>query len=143
MRKEGRDDLPVKNFAVTLTLAFLVFGSCVAPIMAQGVTAGYTVYVSFFYPFCFLYNLRVTISDQTGSVVGTGTSPDGAMVVIPVRTEDATISLTATASGYASGPLTNYLPNPSFWPVSGKSTVPVQVTGGDYSMTVVLSQNQS
>jgi hypothetical protein len=110
--------------------------------MGQGVTAGYTVYVSFFYPLCFLYNLQVTIYDQTGSVVGTGMSPDGSMIIIPVRTETATISLTATASGYASGPLTNYIANPPFWPVSGNATVPVQVTGGDYWMTVGLSQKQ-
>ena len=129
----------MRAFALTIALAFLVLGGCVTPIMAQGVTAGYTVYVSFFYPLCFLYNLHVTILDQTGRVIGTGMSADGGMVTIPIRTESAVTSLTASASGSASGPLTNYIANPSFWFVSGRSTVPVEVTGGDYWMTIVLS----
>jgi hypothetical protein len=110
--------------------------------MAQGVTVGYTVSVGFFYPLCFLYNLKVTIYDQNGNVLATGTSPDGSMIILPVRTESTTISLTATASGYASGPLTYYLANQPYWPVSGKSTIPVQSIGGDYWITVLLSQKQ-
>jgi hypothetical protein len=62
------------------------------------------------------------------------------MIVIPVRTESTTISLTGTASGYASGPLTYYEANPAFWPVAGKSTIPVEVTGGDYWMTIDFYQ---
>jgi hypothetical protein len=109
-------------------------------VAGQGVTTGYTVSVSFFYPFHFLYNLQVTIRDQTGRVVGTGISYDGSMVIIPVRTETTTISLSASASGDASGPLTCYYPtSPSFWPVFGMSTIPVQSNGGSYWITVNLS----
>ena len=142
MGKECGDDVRLKSFVFTVALALLVLGGCVAPIMAQGVTVGYTVSVGFFYPLCFLYNLRVTIYDQNGKVLATGTSPDGSMIIIPVRTENTPILLTATASGYASGPLTNYFANQPYWPVSGRSTIPVQATGGDYWITVLLSQQQ-
>ena len=120
-------------------LCFTVVGICVAPTMGQGVTEGYTVYISFFYPLHFLYNLQVKIEDQTGTLVGHGFSADGSMVVIPVRTEALTISLTAIATGYASGPLTNYLPTPGFSAVSGKSTIPVEEIGGDYWITIILT----
>jgi len=108
--------------------------------MAGGVTAGFTVYVQFFYPFCFLYNLHVTIHDQTGRVVGTGLSPDGSMIIIPIRTETPITSLTASASGSASGPLADYFANPPVWFVSGSSTIPVEVTGGNYWLTIVLNR---
>jgi hypothetical protein len=112
----------------------------VAPAIGQGVTTGYTVYVSFVYPLHFLYNIQVTIRDQTGRAIGTGISPDGQMIVIPVRTESPVISLTANALGYASGPLTNWVINQGFWPVAGRSTIPVEITGGDYWITVNLFQ---
>ena len=121
-------------------LSCLILGGCFVPAMAGGVTAGFTVYVQFFYPFCFLYNLHVTIHDQRGRVVGTGLSPDGSMIVIPIRTETPITALTASASGAASGPLTNYFANPPFWPVSGSSTLPVEVTGGNYWLTIVLNR---
>ena len=124
----------------TIAWAVLLIGCCVGSVAGQGVTAGYTVYVTFFYPLHFLYNLQVTIRDQTGRVVGTGISYDGSMVIIPVRTETATISLTVTVSGYASGPLTYYYPaSTSFWSIHGSSTAPVQIDGGDYWITVNLS----
>ena len=126
--------------AFTIALSVLLVGCCVGSVAGQGVTAGYTVYVSFFYPFHFLYNLQVTIRDQTGRILGTGVSYDGSMVVIPVRTENTTIALTASASGYTSGPLTYYYPaSTNFWPIYGSSTVPVQSDGGDYWMTVNMS----
>jgi hypothetical protein len=124
-------------FAVLLTLVFL--GSAVAPAVGQGVTAGYTVYVTFFYPFHFLYNLQVTIRDESNRVVGTGMSVDGSMVIIPVRTETPTFWLSAYALGYASGPLSNYLVNSPFWVVAGRSVVPVEVAGGDYWITINLN----
>lgn len=130
----------LKASTLTLALSLLLIGCTLGPVAGQGVTAGYTVYVSFFYPFRVLYNLQVTIRDQSGRVVGTGISYDGSMAIIPVRTETTTVSLTASASGYASGPLTYYYPaNTSFWPISGSSTVPVQSDGGDYWVTVNLS----
>jgi len=124
----------------TIALSVLLIACCMGSVAGQGVTTGYTVSVSFFYPFHFLYNLQVTIRDQAGRVLGTGISYDGSMVIIPVRTETTTISLSATASGEASGPLTCYYPaSPSFWPVSGMSTIPVQSDGGSYWITVNLS----
>ena len=124
--------------AVMLTLIFL--GCGVAPAIGQGVTAGYTVYVSFFYPLHFLYNLQVTIRDDTNRVVGTGMSVDGSMVTIPVRVETSTFWLSAYALGYAGGPLSNYYPvNSPFWVVAGRSVVPVAITGGDYWITINLN----
>jgi hypothetical protein len=125
---------------IMIALSVLLIGCCVGPVAGQGVTAGYTVYVTFFYPFHFLYNLQVTIRDQAGRAVGTGISYDGSMAIIPVRTEATTISLTVSVSGYASGPLTNCVTNPSFWSVSGMSTIPVQSNGGNYWLTVNLSK---
>jgi hypothetical protein len=121
-------------------LSIVVLGFCAIPAMGQGVTAGYTLYVNFFYPYHFLYNLRVTIRDQAGRVLGNGLSVDGGMIIVPARTETTTTSLSATASGYASDPLTSYEANPSFWPVFGRSIIPVQVTGGDYWITIDLHE---
>lgn len=128
----------LKAAATTAVLVFAVFGLLAGPVMGQGVTAGFTVYVNFFYPLHFMYNLQVTIYDQAGRVVGSGMSPDGSSIVIPVRTESPVIALTASALGYASGPLTNYVANPHYWVVAGRSTVPVELTGGDYWITIVL-----
>lgn len=123
-----------------IALSILLIGVCLGGVAVQGVTVGYTVYVSFFYPFRVLYNLHVTVTDQSGRVVGQGTSYDGSMLIIPVRTESPMIALTASASGYASGPLTYYyMTSPAYWPISGTSTVPVQSNGGDYWITVTLS----
>jgi hypothetical protein len=129
----------LKAFAFAALLSIVVLGCCV-PTIGQGVTAGYTLYVSFFYPFNFLYNLHVTVRDQTGGVVGSGMSPDGSLLTIPIRTEGTTISLSVSVSGYASGPLTDWVVNPNFWPVFGKSTIPVESIGGDYWVTVNISQ---
>jgi hypothetical protein len=121
-------------------LALVLLGCCIVPSLGQGVTEGYTLYVTFFYPLHFMYNLQVTVQDQTGKVVGRGLSPDGSMVIIPVRTETPIVWLSAYALGYASGPLTNYYPaSPQFWVVAGGSTVPVEITGGDYWITINLS----
>ena len=130
----------LRAHAVTVVLAAVLVMSCMAPLMAQRVTVGFTAYVSFFYPFHFLYNLQITVQDQTGRIVGRGMSSDGSMVIIPMRTNTSIISLTVSASGYASGPFTYWVTNPRFWPVSGISTIPVQSTGGDYWITVNLWQ---
>jgi hypothetical protein len=126
----------VKSKLLKLPLLILVIGMCVVPIAAQGVTAGFVVHLTFFYPLRFLYNIQVTIRDQTGRVVATGTSPDGSGILVPIRTETPIYSLSATASGYASDPLTNYQANPTFWQISGSSTIPVETVGGDYWMTI-------
>jgi hypothetical protein len=138
--KFRRGKKQLKSLVLGVVLTLVVLGSCVVPSMGQGVTAGYTLYVSFFYPLHFLYNLQVTIRDQTGRVVGTGMSSDGSMLIIPVRTESPIIWLSAYALGYASGPLTNYVVNPQFWVVAGRSVTPVAITGGDYWITINLSQ---
>ena len=125
----------------TIALSILLIGCCFGSVAGQGVTAGYTVYVTFFYPLHFLYNLQVTIRDQTGRVVATGISYDGSMIIIPVRTETTTIALTVTVEGYASGPLSHYYPaSTSYWPIHGSSVAPVQSDGGDYWITVNMSQ---
>jgi hypothetical protein len=130
----------LKPSVFTIALAVLLIGCCAGSVAGQGVTAGYTVYVTFFYPFHVLYNLQVTIRDETGRVVGTGISYDGSMAIVPVRTEATTISLTVTVSGYASGPLTYYYPaSINFWSIHGSSTAPVQSDGGDYWITVNMS----
>jgi len=129
----------VKANAIVLPLVVLIVASCIAPIAAQGVTTGFTVYLSFFYPYRFLYNLHVVVRDQTGRIVATANSPDGSMVIIPIRTETPIYWLTASAAGYASGPLAYYFASPSFWRVGGTSTIPVETIGGDYWMTVTLS----
>ena len=124
-----------------VALSVLLIGLCLGGVAGQGVTVGYTVYVSFFYPFHFLYNpfMLQSAINQVASLVE-GTSYDGSMLIIPVRTESLTISLTASTSGYASGPLTYYyMTSPAYWPISGTSTVPVQSNGGDYWITVNLS----
>jgi hypothetical protein len=117
----------------------LIVASCLAPIAAQGVTAGFTMQVNFFYPFHFLYNIQVTIRDQTGRVLATATSPDGSMIIVPIRTETPIYSLTASAGGYASDFLTNWEANPHFWAISGTSTIPVETIGGNYWITIILS----
>ena len=132
------DDGPLRSFVVGLVLALVVVGCSVAPSMGQGVTEGYTLHISFLYPLHFLYNLQVTIRDQTGRVVGAGFSPDGQMIIIPVRTESPIIWLSAGALGYASGPLTNWVASPRFWVIGGTSVVPVEVIGGDYWITIIL-----
>jgi len=124
----------------TLALSVLLIGCCMGSVAGQGVTAGYTLYVTFFYPLHFMYNLQVTIRDQTGRVIGSGISYDGSMVIIPARTETPTNFLTATVSGYGSGPLTYYYAaSVSIWPIHGSSTVPVRCDGGDYWITVNMS----
>lgn len=125
---------------LTALLAFVLVGCCIGPSMGMGVTEGYTLYVNFFYPLHFLYNLQVTIRDQTGRVVGTGMSSDGSMLVIPVRTESPIFLLSASALGLASGPLTCWVANPNFWVVSGLSQIPVAITGGNYWVTIQLNQ---
>jgi len=123
-----------------IPLALAIVSSCVAPMGAQGVTAGFVLQVNFFYPFHFLYNLQVTVRDQAGRIVATASSPDGSMVIIPIRTETPIYWLTASANGYAGGPLTNYEANPPFRQISGMSTIPVETIGGNYWMTINFYQ---
>jgi hypothetical protein len=129
----------MKALAISVALFMIALGSCVAPAMGQGVTTGYALYVSFFRPFCFLYDIQVTVYDPADRIDGKGFSPDGGIILVPVRTENPTIGFTIIASGYASGPLTSYQASPSYWVVSGHSSVPVEITGGEYWITIPLS----
>ena len=128
----------VKASAYAFASLVILLGCCFTPVMAQGVTVGFTVYVSFFYPFCYLYNLQVTLRDQSGRIIATGASPDGSMIIINIRTETSISSLTASVFGYASGPLTHYTANVSSWVVYGMSMLPVENTGGNYWVTLNL-----
>ena len=126
----------MKADLLKLSLLVFVIGTCMVPIAAQGVTEGFVVHLTFFYPIHFLYNVQVTIRDQTGRVMATANSPDGSGILVPIRTETPIYWLTASAGGYASDPLTGYEANPAFWRIFGSSTIPVQTVGGDYWMTI-------
>jgi len=129
----------LRALAIAVLLSAVALATCVAPAMGQGVTVGYGLYVSFFCPAHWLYNIQITVYDQAGRIVGKGFSPDGSLVLIPVQTETPIIALTTVASGYAAGPLASYWASPAYWPVSGHSIVPVEITGGEYWVTLALS----
>jgi hypothetical protein len=123
----------MRKILVRILWILFIVGSFVVPVMAQGTTIGYTAQVRFFYPcFCTLQNMRVTLSDQTGRVLATALSPDGSMVMMPVRLERPAYSLTASVSGYA------IIGQYSMWRVGGVNTLSVQTTGGEYPIIVFL-----
>jgi hypothetical protein len=122
------------SLAATL-ISTVIIGSFLLPVMVEGgITAGYTVQVSFFYPcVCTLTNVRVVVSDQSGRAVATAVSPDGNMLVITFRAETPEYWLLASASGY--GSFSYNLP----WLVHGSSIVTVQNIGGYYYATIYLT----
>ena len=144
-----RTGLLMKTF-VALALAALIMGSFSIPIKAQGVTAGFVVHVGFVYPYLAMYNMQVTVNDQSGRVLGSGISPDGSELIVGVRTENPTYALTVRVEGYASF---GYYPYPywaifypitsanPFWKIGGINTFAVQLTGGDYWTTVIMSKS--
>jgi len=103
-------------------LSIIVLGSFVAPVFAQGgVTAGFTVQVSFYYLcVCSLQNVRVVVSDQTGRVVASSESPDGSMLIITFRVNTPEYWLLLNAMGYASFSYNKP------WPVRGSAIIGVQ-----------------
>lgn len=145
---------------IAFALSTLIIGCVMAPVMAQGVTMGYIVHVHFVYPYTWLYNIQVNFNDQTGRVIGTAMSPDGSELIVPLRLETPTITLTARATGYASigsyyfwpirtvGP--TYPGSDYFWPISGVSTIIVHndlhqspqnpVISTDYWITIVMTK---
>lgn len=139
----------MRKGVVTLAFAVLIIGSCSSSVMGQGVTTGFAIHVGFVYPYFALYNMQVTVNDQTGRIIATGLSPDGSELIIGARTEAPTYAVTVRASGYASygyypypywyafHPLTSGNP---FWKVNGISTISVQTTGGDYWVTVLMTK---
>jgi hypothetical protein len=124
----------LRGSLVAVLLSTLVIGSVIVPVMAQwGVTAGYAVQVSFFYPcVCTLTNVKVVVSDQSGKVVATAISPDGSMLVITFRTNTPETWLVASATGY--GSFSYNLP----WLIHGSSVITVQYNGGYYYATIYL-----
>jgi hypothetical protein len=140
----------LKKGLVALAFAALIIGSCSAPVMGQGVTTGFAIHVGFVYPYFALYNLQVTVNDQTGRIIATGISPDGSELIVGARTETPTYAVTVRASGYASyGPYPypySYISYPitssnPFWKISGINTIIVQTTGGDYWVTVLMTKS--
>jgi hypothetical protein len=141
--KSNYDDMNLgigflKGIFISVVLSTLIIGTCILPVMAQGgVTRGYTIQITFFYPcMCTLTNMRVIVSDQTGKTVATSTSPDGSMLLVTFRTETppSTYWLILNASGDAS--FSYYRP----WPVHGSSFVAVQMIGGYYYSTIYLTR---
>ena len=124
----------MKESLIAVLLSTLVIGLVMVPVMAQwGVTAGFTVQVSFFYPcVCRLTNVQVLVSDQSGRVVAAAASPDGSMLVITFRTNTPEYWLLASATGY--GSFSYNLP----WLIHGSSIIPVQYNGGYYYATIYL-----
>ena len=140
----------LKTIFIASVFMALIIGCCTAPVMAQGITTGFAIHVGFVYPFCALYNMQVTLNDQTGRIIGTGMSPDGSEIIIGVRSENPISSVTVRVSGFASFGSYPYpywyvfypigASNP-FWPLSGISTTIVQTTGGDYWVTVLMTKS--
>ena len=120
----------VRARLTAVVMSTLIVGFCVAPVMAQGFTASYVVYVDFFHPYCNLSNVQVTLDDQTGRVVATGYSPDGSEIAITYRTTAPTNSLTVRASGQES--IGSYT-----WSASGISIVNIG-SGSDYWIWVKM-----
>ena len=111
-----------------------MIGSMLVPVMAQGVTSGYTIQVEFYSRcICYLSNMQITISDQSGRVIASGVSPDGRMVIIPFRMVTPTQWVTVHTSGYAS--IAFY----RIWQISGLSMIPVNTAVDYYYVTVKVS----
>ena len=124
----------MKGTLIAALLSTIMIGSFLVPVMAQGgVTAGYTIQVTFFYV-CIgtLTNLQVVISDQTGRVVATAVSPDGRMVPISFRVNIPEYWLIVSATGY--GSFSYNQP----WIVHGSSIIAVQNAENYYYATILL-----
>jgi hypothetical protein len=121
----------LKRNLLLLVLAILVISSSIAPSIAQESLVTYNVHVDFFYAYCSLSNLVITLGDQSGRVVASTQIPDAYEVTLTYSTVTATSSLTVTVFAQAS--------IGSFYAgsVSGSRTIPVG-NGGDYWTTVQL-----
>lgn len=157
-------EVGIKGSLIALVFAALILG-CTTPVTAQlcttpvptgcnyntPVTTGFTIHVGFFYPYFALYNIQVTVNDQTGRIIATGISPDGSALIIGLRTETPIYLVTVRASGYANfgGPYPYpyaYIFYPisasyPYWTISGvTNTLPVATSGGDYWITVLMAK---
>jgi len=111
-------------FMLAQPFAAQTFAVTVSP-MNQGLVGVYTIYVDLFhYPYS-LDSVQVSLYDQSGRLVGSASSLEGAEVAISFMTSRPVYSLTAKASGLAVFGL-GYS-----WFVSGSRTVNVG-TGGFY-----------
>jgi hypothetical protein len=113
-------------------LATLIIASPITPSMAQGSSVTYNVHIDFFYPYCSLSNLLITLHDQTGRVVAATQIPDAFEVTLTYTTASPTSSITVTVFAQAS--IGSYDASS----VSGTRTIPVG-NGGDYWTTIQLS----
>lgn len=119
----------VRKRLIAFVLSTLIIGTFVAPVMAQGFTVGYTIHINFYSYSCSLDSVQVSLYDQTGRLVGAGSSPNGGEVAVSFRTSTPIYSLNARAVGHAS--LGSYYS----WFVSGSRMINVE-TGGDYWISV-------
>lgn len=119
----------IKGPLMVLALWPLLIFSGLVPVMAQSAPARYTVYVSFYAYSCSLDNVRVSLYDQSGRLLGSVLSPYGGEVAISFVTLTPAYSLTAMAVGHAS--LGSYYA----WEVSGSRMLALGF-GGDYWISI-------
>ena len=120
----------MKRELLLLLVATLAIGSSITPTIAQESPVTYNVHVGFFYPYCSLSNLQITLGDQTGRIVATTQIPDAFEITLTYAAPTPTSSLTVTVVAQASG---SYYAGS----VSGSRTIAVG-SGGDYWTTVQL-----
>jgi hypothetical protein len=118
----------------TLALLFPILICLLIPsTLAQSAVVTYTVHVDFYAFACSLDIKQVSLYDQSGHLLGVGSSPYGAEIAITfTTTSTSTLSVTASAFGLAT--LGTY----SSWAVSGTRTINL-ASSGDYWITVKMS----
>lgn len=133
----------MKGTLIAIILSTIMIGSFIAPVMAQGgVTAGFTIQINFYFLcVCELTNMKVIVSDQTGTVVATGVSNSQysgrSPLIITFRVNTPEYWLLLNAMGYAS--FSYNLP----WLVRGSSIIAVQNLGGYYYAEILLRSTTS
>lgn len=121
----------LKRNLLLLALATIIIGSLITPSIAQEHTVTYNVHVDFFYPYCSLSNLLITLGDQTGRVVAVRQIPDAFEVTLTYSATTPTSSLTVTVLAQAN--IGSYYAGS----VTGSRTIVVG-NGGDYWTVVHL-----
>lgn len=121
----------LKRKLLLLVLAVVIIGSSITPSIAQESAVTYNVHVDFFYAYCSLSNVLITLHDQTGRVVAETQIPDAFEVTLTYTTATPTSSLTVIVLAQAS--IGSYYTDS----LSGSRTIAVG-NGGDYWTTVQL-----
>ena len=121
----------LKRELLLLLVATLVIGLSITPIIAQESPVTYNVHVGFFYAYCSLSNLQITLGDQTGRIVAATQIPDAFEVTLTYAAPTPTSSLTVTVVAQAS--IGSYYAGS----VSGSRTIAVG-SGGNYWTVVQL-----